>query len=94
MPGARSVDRASHEPAELRAMECSAEHSGRKSIILASASPRRVQLLAQLGITPAHILPADIDETPLTRELPRDYVKRVAEGKALAVAAARVLPSP
>lgn len=55
-------------------------------LILASASPRRVQLLGLLGITPAAILPADIDETPLRGELPVDYVKRVARGKAEAIA--------
>lgn len=55
--------------------------------ILASASPRRVQLLAQLGIVPDQIIPADIDETPLKGELPKDYVVRVALGKAVAVAA-------
>lgn len=56
-------------------------------MILASASPRRVQLLGQLGITPSQIIPADIDETPLKGELPLPYVQRVAEGKASAIAA-------
>ncbi len=56
-------------------------------LILASASPRRVQLLAMLGITPDAIIPADIDETPLKGEPSLAYVKRVAEGKARAVAA-------
>jgi septum formation protein len=55
-------------------------------IILASASPRRVQLLAQLGITPSAIVPADIDETPRAEETPLAYVKRIAAGKAVAVA--------
>lgn len=55
-------------------------------LILASASPRRVQLLAQVGITPAHIIPADIDETPLRDELPRNLALRLAQGKAEAVA--------
>lgn len=55
-------------------------------MILASASPRRVQLLAQLGITPDTIIPADIDETPLPHELPLAYVRRVAEGKAKKIA--------
>lgn len=59
------------------------------SLILASASPRRVQLLAQLGITPAEILPADLDESHLPTELPTLYVKRIAESKARAVAAQR-----
>lgn len=56
-------------------------------LILASASPRRVQLLAQLGITPSEIIPADIDETPITGELPLPYVARIAQGKATAIAA-------
>lgn len=56
-------------------------------LILASSSPRRVEILAQIGITPDHIIPADIDETPLKGELPRDLVKRLAIGKAQAVAA-------
>ena len=55
-------------------------------MILASASPRRVQLLAQLGIVPDTIIPADIDETPLPREVPLIYVARVAEGKAKKIA--------
>lgn len=56
------------------------------SFILASASPRRVQLLALIGVTPSHIIPADIDETPLKNELPLAYVKRVATAKARKVA--------
>jgi septum formation protein len=56
-------------------------------LILASASPRRVQLLAQLGITPSAIIPASIDETPLPGETPLAYVARVAAGKARAVGA-------
>lgn len=56
-------------------------------LILASASPRRVQLLAQLGITPAAIIPADIDETPHPNETPLAYVARIASAKALAVVA-------
>jgi septum formation protein len=54
--------------------------------ILASASPRRLQLLALLGITPSKVVPADIDETPLPKELPLAYAARVARGKAEAVA--------
>lgn len=56
-------------------------------LILGSASPRRKQLLAQLGITPDAILPPDIDETPLKAELPRPYCARLAREKALAVQA-------
>jgi septum formation protein len=57
------------------------------SLILASASPRRVELLKLLGITPESIIPADIDETPLPRELPVAYVQRIARGKAQKIAA-------
>ena len=56
-------------------------------LILASASPRRRELLARLGIEHARIAPADIDETPRDRELPRDYARRMAREKALAVPA-------
>lgn len=56
-------------------------------LILASASPRRRDLLAQLGVVPDAILPADIDETERKGELPRAYVERVTREKAEAVAA-------
>lgn len=56
-------------------------------LILGSASPRRKDLLAQLGIAPDAILPPDIDEDPLPRELPRTYCARLAREKAEAVAA-------
>lgn len=55
------------------------------SLILASASPRRLELLARLGLAPEHITAADIDETPLPREIPRDYARRMAREKALGV---------
>lgn len=58
----------------------------RPSLILASASPRRRDLLAQIGVTPDEILPADIDETPKRGELPRLYAGRLAEEKAGAIA--------
>ena len=51
-------------------------------LILASASPRRRELLARLGIAPARIVHADIDETPRKAELPRDYAQRMAREKA------------
>jgi septum formation protein len=57
------------------------------ALILASASPRRVELLARLGITPDAIDPAHIDETPHKAERPRDYARRMAAEKALATAA-------
>lgn len=56
------------------------------ALVLASASPRRRELIARLGITPSGITPADIDETPLPREIPRDYVIRMAQEKAVALA--------
>lgn len=56
------------------------------SLILASASPRRRDLLARLGLEPDGVSPADIDETPLKAELPRDYAQRMAREKAAACA--------
>lgn len=56
-------------------------------LILGSGSPRRKELLAQLGITPDAILPPDIDEDPKRGELPRPYCSRLAREKALAVQA-------
>jgi septum formation protein len=56
-------------------------------LILGSASPRRKDLLAQLGVSPDAILPPDIDEDPRPRELPRPYCLRLAQEKALAVVA-------
>ncbi len=55
-----------------------------KTIILASQSPRRVALLKQIGID-CLVMPADIDETPLSDEPPSDYVLRLAEQKASAI---------
>ena len=56
-------------------------------LILGSASPRRLDLLAQIGITPDEIRPADIDETPRRDEDPRTYVRRMAAEMAEAVPA-------
>lgn len=55
-----------------------------RHIILASASPRRAELLRQMGVS-FETRPADIDETPMPGELPGDYVLRLAREKALAV---------
>jgi septum formation protein len=55
------------------------------SLILASSSPRRRDLLARLGIAPARIASPDIDETPRKGEVPRVYALRMAEEKAVAV---------
>lgn len=59
---------------------------GPPKLILASASPRRRELIARLGLTPDAINPADIDETPAKGELPRDYARRMAREKAEAAA--------
>jgi septum formation protein len=56
-------------------------------LILGSGSPRRKELLAQLGIVPDSIRPPDIDEDPRRAELPRPYAARLAREKAAAVAA-------
>lgn len=61
----------------------------RPELVLASASPRRIELLAQVGITPDHIDPADIDETPLKGETPPRLAERLASTKAQVVAARR-----
>ncbi|MCS6778839.1 MAG: Maf family nucleotide pyrophosphatase [Geminicoccaceae bacterium] len=65
----------------------SSEHqstSGRAPLVLASSSPRRLALLRQVGIEPDRIEPPEVDETPLPRELPRAYARRLARAKALA----------
>jgi septum formation protein len=54
-------------------------------LVLASASPRRLDLLARIGVTPDEVAPAEIDETPRRGELPADYARRMAAEKALAV---------
>lgn len=56
----------------------------RPQLILASASPRRLALLNQIGVEPEHLLPADVDETPEKGELPRKLAMRLAEAKATA----------
>jgi septum formation protein len=55
-------------------------------LVLASASPRRLELLRQIGIVPDAVDPADIDEAPTKGELPPAHVLRLAEAKARAVA--------
>ena len=57
-------------------------------LILASASPRRIDLLARIGVVPDGVVPADIDESIPKGELPRDHALRLAREKAEAVAAA------
>ena len=55
-------------------------------LVLASASPRRRELIARLGIVPSRVAAADIDETPAKAELPRAYATRMAREKAQAMA--------
>ena len=55
-------------------------------LILASASPRRMDLLARIGVVPDAVEPAEIDETPAKAELPLAYARRMAAAKAAAVA--------
>jgi septum formation protein len=57
--------------------------AGRPDLILASASPRRLALLNQIGIEPEHLVPAHVDETPEKGELPRKLAQRLADLKAL-----------
>ena len=60
--------------------------SRKQVLVLASASPRRRDLLAQIGIHPDLIIAADIDETPRRGELPAAYARRMAREKASAAA--------
>lgn len=54
-------------------------------LILASASPRRLELLARIGVTPGRVAPTDLDETPRKAELPRALAQRLCAAKAQAV---------
>ncbi|QDH24595.1 septum formation protein Maf [Neokomagataea tanensis] len=54
----------------------------RPSLVLASASPRRLELLKQIGVTPDRVVPANVDEEPRPQELPRVLVRRLAQTKA------------
>lgn len=58
--------------------------NGTARLVLASASPRRLALLAQIGITPDAVCPADIDESPKRGERPRPHAERLAGQKAQA----------
>ncbi len=58
----------------------------KNKLILASASPRRLELLKQVGIKPDEVIPADIDETPIKGELPAELALRLAVSKAQAIA--------
>lgn len=54
----------------------------KQRLILASGSPRRLDLLAQAGITPDKLMPMDLDETPRRAEHPRSLARRLAQDKA------------
>lgn len=60
--------------------------TARPPLVLASASPRRLELLARIGAAPDRIEPAELDETPLPDELPRLLAARLSRAKARAVA--------
>lgn len=82
------------DPSQIDLSQSATSQTGGKSafgrgpaLILASASPRRRALLAQIGITPDAVIPADLDETPARGELPRPYASRLAREKAAHVAA-------
>lgn len=79
----RFVDAAEADAPPLTAEERAAAATA--PLVLGSASPRRLALLAQIGVTPAEVLPAEIDETPEPLEPPRDYGMRLALEKAEAV---------
>ncbi|RUM98969.1 Maf-like protein [Pseudaminobacter arsenicus] len=53
-----------------------------QKLVLASGSPRRIELLQQAGIEPDRVLPTDVDETPLKAEHPRSLAKRLSKAKA------------
>lgn len=63
-------------------------HGAGLKLVLGSGSPRRLELLAQIGLQPDDVRAPDINEAPRKAELPRDYVKRIAREKAAAVEAA------
>lgn len=75
----------------MNVVEGTAPAASKRSLVLASASPRRLALLQQAGIIPAVVAPADVAEAPLRGELPQHLALRLAADKA--AAAARRFPS-
>lgn len=65
--------------------------SERPRLVLASASPRRLALLAQIGVAPDEVIASEVDETPLKGETPRLHALRLARAKAEAVKANRAI---
>ncbi len=68
-------------------MPASGKPSTAFPLVLASASPRRLDLFAQIGIVPDHVAPVEIDERPGRRELPPELARRLAAAKANAAVA-------
>ena len=87
-PDAPSPDAPQPDAAPTGAPGAAAASDAPLRLILGSASPRRRELLAQIGVAPDAIRPADIDETPRRDELPRRYAERLAAEKGAALAAA------
>ncbi|HZP20398.1 MAG TPA: Maf-like protein [Bauldia sp.] len=56
--------------------------AGRLRLVLASGSPRRLQLLGQIGIVPDRLMPLGLDEAPGRKELPRNLARRLSREKA------------
>ncbi|WP_155955161.1 Maf-like protein [Rhodomicrobium udaipurense] len=73
----------SKQQPEERGHPAAVQSAARKLLVLASASPRRLALLEQVGIEPDALRPASIDETPKKGEAPRSYAQRLARQKAL-----------
>lgn len=61
-----------------------------QALILASASPRRLELLGQIGITPDQVISPEIDETPIKGEKPKNLAQRLSQEKAQAIAAQNI----
>ena len=93
MPGPEAGRATGVAPAVSEGGQGGSPTSGR-CLILGSASPRRGVLLAQIGVLPDAVLPAEIDETPRRGELPRAHARRIAEAKCAAVAAALAHAAP
>jgi septum formation protein len=86
--GASLTGSNSHPRAQVAVGQASGT-AAKPPLVLASASPRRLELLAQIGLKPDFIDPAEIDETPLAGETARLLANRLAMAKALATAARR-----
>ena len=77
-----SEDSRAEEPQRQKFILEAPVQAPRAKLVLASASPRRLALLQQVGIEPAALIPADLDETPGKYEAPRILASRLAAEKA------------